>query len=122
MIDLDCKETPRVGDIVYTRFPTEEGGSLPHYCLVLTVETQMTQGTLVVAYGSSKKVSRDGHTPTEIVVFDHGALAVCGLQMPTRFDLGKRARIRAESAVRTGALPRKLYVDLKKAAIAAGLL
>ncbi|MHB8252885.1 MAG: hypothetical protein ACYDEV_04155 [Acidiferrobacter sp.] len=116
------KDVFRVGDIVYARFPTEEGGDLPHYCLVIKVEEKIVETELLIAYGSSKKVSREGHLPTEVVVLDKRYLLACGLKKPTRFDLAKRASVRARKTVRMGALPKECYGDLRKAAIAAALL
>ena len=116
-------EELNVGDVVYARFPfMEGGGSLPHYCLVLEVDETLYGKWLVLAYGSSQKVSVTGHLPFELVVAKKDHMSACGLTDATRFDLKKRAKVDARKVVKTGCLSTVLYNDLRKAAIAAGLL
>ncbi len=80
-----------VGSIIRCRFPTTEGGRMLHYALVIGVDASLHGLRYRAAYGSSKKVSREGHLPHEFLIIDDQELLVAGLTVPTRFDL-KRIR------------------------------
>ena len=45
------------GDIVKVPFPTDDGRTLPHYGVVVLVESTFGGEVVTVTYGSSKKVS-----------------------------------------------------------------
>lgn len=82
------------GDIVFCRFPCDEGGALPHYGLVIAVQTSAVRApTYRVAYGSSQKVSESGHLPHEFVLINREEIKKYGLKKPTRFDLRRVTRI-----------------------------
>lgn len=84
------------GDIVFCRFPCDEGGSLSHYGLVMSVQISAIRApTYRVAYGSSRKVSKSGHLPHEFVLASREEMKKYGLKKPTRFDLRRITRIAA---------------------------
>ncbi len=110
----------KAGDIVWVRFPFEGGNAKEnHPALVLDEEDD---GRLVLAYGSSKKLDIANPRPGEVLVFDAADLRVCGLNKPTRFDLGVRARMFVDPRDRTGELPKSKLKDLFRAAKACGLI
>lgn len=85
---------PEPGDIVYCRFPCDEGHRMPHYGLVVSVENSATRTTIIrVAYGTSQRVSQSGHLPYEFVVTDVVEMRRAGLHKPTRFDLHRVVKL-----------------------------
>lgn len=85
---------PKPGDVVYCRFPCDEGHRLPHYGLVVSVEDSATRTTLIrVAYGTSQKVSPSGHLPSEFVVAEPVEMSYAGLHKPTRFDMRRMVKM-----------------------------
>ncbi|MDA8190150.1 MAG: hypothetical protein M0Z68_01425 [Gammaproteobacteria bacterium] len=85
---------PEPGDIVYCRFPCDEGHRIPHYGLVVSVENSATRTTIIrVAYGTSQKVSPSGHLPSEFVVADSSEMRRAGLLKPTRFDMHRVVKL-----------------------------
>lgn len=111
-----------VGDIVYCGFPMEEGGELPHYCLVIAINEDQTGTRIRIAFGSSKQVSESGHRDWELVVSQSGDLHACGLRKPTRFDLKKTAWKSLQTCAIEGVLPTSLYGKFRRAAISARLI
>ncbi len=111
-----------VGDIVFCQFPMEEGGSLPHFCIVIEVEETITGSRVHVAFGSSKSVSESGHLNWELVVTKEVDIRDCGVHLPTRFDLNKTAWKPIEACCKKGSIPKRLYGAFRSAAIHAGLI
>ncbi|HYW76173.1 MAG TPA: hypothetical protein VFA48_06065 [Gammaproteobacteria bacterium] len=89
------------GMIIYYRHTIDEsGGKLHHYGLVVSVEGTLAGLIAIrVAYGSSKKVSVDGHLPHEFVVADARELEETGLRKPTRFDMRRTLVIMPEDII-----------------------
>ncbi len=82
------------GDIVFCRFPCDEGESLSHYGLVISVQiSAICAPTYRIAYGSSRKVSESGHLPHEFVLINREEIKKYGIKKPTRFDLRRITRI-----------------------------
>ena len=76
------------GVVIYCDYPTNEGGKLPHYGIVVGVIEEITRMPRYrVAYGSSKKVSVSGALPHEFVLWEKKDLQMAGLLRPTRFDM-----------------------------------
>lgn len=85
-------QKPFAGQIVYIPFPTDEGGALNHYCLVLKVRDVLGEPTrLVCAYGSSKGVDSSCPRPGEFVLSKSKELRKAGLRVPTRFNFNRLA-------------------------------
>ncbi|MBU2786260.1 hypothetical protein HAP93_10890 [Acidithiobacillus ferriphilus] len=98
-----CQEI-NAGDVVKVPFPTD-AGPLPHFALVIKLETFISGSPIVtVAYGSSKKVSVSGHLPHEFVLERPEDLEAAGLKVPTRFDLLRRERLTVEQCAYKGRL------------------
>lgn len=107
----------KVLDIVYCPFPTSEGGTLVHYCLVTGIEERIAGSRRVeVVYGTSKKVDENTNkdpkgkdfviTP---VMFGHGVWAKTGLTLKqgmvgTRFQCNRKAVFDAEEVETVGCL------------------
>ena len=110
-----------IGSVVFCQFPTEEGGKLAHYALVVAFEEDLHGVTYTLAYGSSRKVSIDGHLPHEFVLAHDPELRIAGLSRPTRFDLRKTRRFLARDFVVVGNIPMLSEVihRLRLAALAA---
>lgn len=119
---MNSMDDVNVGDVVYCAFPMEEGGELPHYCLVIAVNTDQAGTRIRVAYGSSKQVSASGHRDWEVVATKADEINACGLRKPTRFDLKKTAWKSLQACSIEGVLPKTLYGQFKRAAIAARLI
>lgn len=111
-----------VGDIVFCQFPMEEGGALPHFCIVIELEETMTDCRLRLAFGSSRAVSVSGHLDWEFVVTTESEIRESGLHCPTRFDLKKTVWKSCKACYRKGSLPKGLYREFRRAAICAGLI
>lgn len=110
----------KAGDIVWVKFPYEgKSADKPHPALVLDV---LENGQAVLAYGSSQHV--DGSCPpaNEVTVTDARDLQECGLRVPTRFDIGIRAKMTVRRNDLIGTLPTRKHKQLLKAAIACGLI
>lgn len=85
---------PKPGDVVYCRFPCDEGHRMPHYGLVVSVEESATRTTIIrVAYGTSQKVSPSGHLPSEFVLAEPAEMKRAGLFKPTRFDMHRVVKL-----------------------------
>ena len=109
----------KAGDIVWTLFPYEgKSADKPHPALVLDV----LEGQAILAYGSSKHV--DGTCPParEVTVTEPEHLQQCGLRVPTRFDLGIRAKMAVRSCTPIGVLPQRKHKQLVIAALTCGLI
>ncbi|PKY11735.1 hypothetical protein B1757_02795 [Acidithiobacillus marinus] len=96
--------TISAGDIVKVPFPTNDGRTLPHYGVVVLVESTFGGEVVTVCYGSSKKVSISGHLPHEMVLWKKEDLQAAGLSLPTRFDFKVTARFRPEECAQVGVL------------------
>lgn len=92
------------GDIVKVPFPTDDGRTLPHYGVVVLVESTFGGEVVTVTYGSSKKVSISGHLAHEMVLWEKDDLEAAGLSLPTRFDFKVTARFRPEECAQIGVL------------------
>lgn len=97
------------GDIVFCDFPMNEGGSLPHYALVVSIETSMVgMDKIRAVYGSSQKVCASGALPHEFIISDENEMERAGLTKPIRFDLSRTA-VLLQSDIRE----KKGSIDLK---------
>lgn len=86
---LEATMSIEIGNIVWGQwFPTHDGKAAPHPGLVTRIEDDVGFGPRIfVALGSTKKVSKTGHMPSEFVVFpDDPGFAATGLKSATRFD------------------------------------
>lgn len=84
--------TPCAGDIVWCRFPTQEGigaGEKPRPALVVDVDASRTPVRLRVAYGTSKFPLRRGLGEFSIAPVDGSAFKASGLFVATRFSFRK---------------------------------
>ena len=110
----------KAGDIVWVKFPYEgQSADKPHPALVLDV---LEDGQAVLAYGSSKHVDGNCPPPNEVTITEPNDLQDCGLRIPTRFDLGVRAKMTVRRSDLIGTLPTRKHKQLVKAAIACGLI
>lgn len=82
-------------------------------CLVLE---ELGRGLYKVAYGSSKKVDASGPRKGEVIISTPSDLKECGLNKPTRFDIGTRATLALEGHSVAGNLPKGKYRQLYLAA------
>jgi len=79
----------QLGTIIKGKFPTYDSrGTATHYALVFRVESDVGRLARIFAVvGTSQRVSRDGHTPTEFVLDQRdAALVESGLEKATKFD------------------------------------
>lgn len=107
------------GDVVRCNFPKQEGdGSLVHPGLVIGIE-ESVEGDLYarVAYGTSKKVSMDGHLRFELVISEEqdgsSFFAKTGLSKPTRFDMRVVTRFPIEMLEQIGVLDWNGFPDVR---------
>ena len=108
------------GDIVWVRFPYDgKSAETSHPALVLDVESE---GVVVAAYGSSKHVDANNPLNNEVIISNPEDLKACGLKVPTRFDIGVRARLTVRENAKIGALPKRKIDQLYRAAVFCGLL
>lgn len=85
-------EPPRVGDIVWCRFPRNRvpgPGPKSRPALVLRAGEASGHTVVLVAYGTSRKVDRLYTGEFAILSSDGAAFAASGLSYPTKFDLGE---------------------------------
>lgn len=118
-------ELASLASIVYCRFPTQNGGgTLAHYALVIGVHHRLAQIHYELAYGSSKRVSVNGHLAHELVIWKPDDVRLANLRVPTRFDLTRRVTLPSSGCEVTGRMPQTpdLLRALRLAAIAAGLI
>lgn len=83
---------PLAGDIVWCRFPEQEGISpadKPRPALVIDVDDARSPTRVRVVYGTSKSVSRRGLGEFSILPSDGNAFKVSGLSVATRFSFRK---------------------------------
>lgn len=82
------------GSILWVAFPFDDGKATKNRpALVLGVEETLNGVRVVVAYGSTQKVSRDGYLPHELVLWEGREFKKAGLREPTRFDLSRRTSL-----------------------------
>lgn len=88
----------KVGDILMGKFPMAEGGALMHPMLVLHIDQSLTGQSMVVGYGSSKKVSESGSKRGEFVILESDrAFKKSGLSKSTRFDMSVKTNLPVET-------------------------
>lgn len=77
------------GDLLWGKFLTHDRGIQSHPALVIRVDDEIGERSLItVVLGSSKHVSLSGHPPTEFVIMkDDVGFSKTGLRESTRFDL-----------------------------------
>jgi hypothetical protein len=113
-----------VGDIVYCGWMTHEGKKIPHFGLVVNVNTRVGKETILVTYATSKHVVEDCR-PFEISLTNDLDIKEAGLTKPTLFDLRNCQRINSGECIRVGNLrlsDKHVMMLFKKAAIASGLI
>jgi len=91
-VSLRSYPAPGAGDIVWCRFPEQEGISpsdKPRPALVIDVDESKTPLRVRVAYGTSRNVTRNG--PGEFVIKpeDGSAFKASGLSVATKFSFRK---------------------------------
>ncbi len=78
---------PNVGDIVWTKFPTNNG-SLPKARPALVVRSSPSRRTLQVAYGTSKGLC-NLHRREFAITKNSSGFQQTGLSYSTKFDMGR---------------------------------
>ena len=88
---------PLAGDIVWCHFPENLGvkpAHKPRPALILEVFGEhVTPYTVIVAYGTSQKVTRLYAGEFAISEADHAAFRTAGLSYPTKFNLKRRVQL-----------------------------
>ena len=86
-------QPPDVGDIITCYYPSDPKRALrPALVLELRVSDDLEEFSVRVAYGTSK-TDRPEREHVSLTITDNGQVAMCGLAVPTRFDLETQATI-----------------------------
>lgn len=82
---------PKIHDIIWCRIPHRQSPTVPgdlHPCIVRDIERYdpLGQAIIHVTRGTSN-LKKDTREFLDLIIEHPGEMAVCGLKVPTRFDL-----------------------------------